>query len=138
LQSESEELTSYATKRIVEGITILTLSELNAKDATRCSREGNSKKSGESDSHSEKHEMPIKSTVKGITIDLRNEYQKPYDSMRPNREFDSNESQSLFWRLENVRISIRPGIHSHSEEGSKFEKVNTIFTYPSGTNKRQI
>jgi hypothetical protein len=44
-----------------------------------------------SDVHSEKHDDPRISTLHGITIDSSDEDENAEDSIRTNREFDSNE-----------------------------------------------
>jgi hypothetical protein len=45
----------------------------------------------ESDLQNEKHDVPRISTFRGISIDLSDENENAYDSIRFNREFDSNE-----------------------------------------------
>jgi hypothetical protein len=44
----------------------------------------------ESDSQDEKHSDPRISTFRGIKIDSSDESENAYDSIRVNREFDSN------------------------------------------------
>jgi hypothetical protein len=44
----------------------------------------------ESDRHDEKHDDPRFSTFRGISIELSDENKNAFDTIRVNREFDSN------------------------------------------------
>jgi hypothetical protein len=57
----------------------------------RVNREFDSNKSDESDVQYEKHDEQRISTLRGIKIDSSDEPENAHDSIRVNREFDSNE-----------------------------------------------
>jgi hypothetical protein len=57
----------------------------------RASCESDSNEIDESDSHHEKHSEQRISTLRGITIDSSDDMENALDSIRINREFDSNE-----------------------------------------------
>jgi hypothetical protein len=63
----------------------------------RFNRELDSNEIDESDVQHEKHAEPRISTLLGITIDSRDEYENADDSIRINREFDLNEMEESNW-----------------------------------------
>jgi hypothetical protein len=67
----------------------------------------------ESDRHSRKHDESRISALLGITIDRSDENENESDSIRSNREFDSNEMDESDLQREKYdepRISISRGI----------------------------
>jgi hypothetical protein len=67
----------------------------------------------ENDSQNEKHFDPRISTFLGIKIDSSDEYENASDSIRVNREFDSNvidESNSQYEKQYDPRISMLLGM----------------------------
>jgi hypothetical protein len=67
----------------------------------------------ESDRQFEKHDEPISSTVRGISMDLSLEYENALDSIGINRDRDSNEideSDSQSEKHAEQRISISLGM----------------------------
>jgi hypothetical protein len=72
----------------------------------------------ESDIQYEKHEEPRISTLLGIMIDWSDEYKNAFDSIRLNREFDSNvidESDSQNAKQYDPKISISCAISISDE-----------------------
>jgi hypothetical protein len=89
----------------------------------------------------EKHDNPRISTFRGIEIDSSDDSPNAFDSIRFNREFDSNEideSDLHSLKLFADNVVIESGIHHFLTSNISAPAMNNVSTEPSFTVFRRI